>query len=212
MLAGQTVTYQGYQVALFPLDMVYITQKYDPTSPSHCCGKPIDCIGTHSIYPIYAPFDCVRTWNDYGSGYGDCGFTSLSQVWTPQGLENVSFILTHDDNPDFTKTTFRQGELIGHTGTTPIGLVTGDHIHIEASNIANATLIDSGISCAGFGNHCYYLNGAQEPNKIFYLTGDENILQTLGLEFETWHDSPITTSNFKWWMAKRMLDKRKRGD
>lgn len=209
MLAGQTCVYNGYEVCLFPLDYLYCTQKYGAGTYSHCCTKATDWIGTTTHYPVYAPFSCHRIWNDYGSGYGDCAFQSDNKVWTPQGLEYVTLVLTHDDNPDFSKNSFSQGELIARTGTTPIGLVTGDHIHIEASNIQGARLVDSGYSCQAGGSNCYYLNGVQKPEDIFYLTGDEQIISTQGLNFETWQGSPIGSSGFKWWFCRYQLQKKK---
>lgn len=206
MRSGERVSYNGYQVCLFPLDYLYCTQTSSPTSFSHCCGHPSDWIGTYANYPIYAPCDCHLVYSD---NVGNTrAYTSDNKVWTPLGLTYVTFAFTHDDNPP-SATSFRQGDLIAHTGVS--GFATGDHTHIDQSNIDNAQLVSYGITCSG-GNACYALQDSQQPYDIFYLSGTEDVVQTLGLKFETWNDSPITTSNFKWWMAKRMLDKRKRGD
>lgn len=56
----------GLQVLVWPLDIMNITQVSGPGSFSHCCGHPIDVVGTSARYPIYAPCDCHRifAYND----------------------------------------------------------------------------------------------------------------------------------------------------
>lgn len=205
MIAGQKISYQGYQVCLFPLNYLYCTQTSSPTSFSHCCGHPADWIGTSSRYPIYAPCDCHLVYSD---NVGNTrAYTSDREVWTPQGLQYVTFSFTHDDIPPLA-TSFQQGDEIAHTGVS--GFATGDHTHIDQSNIANAQLVSYGVTCSG-GNQCYALQDSQYPYDIFYLSGDETIVETLGMEFETWNEEPEppTPDGFRWWMAKHLLDRRK---
>lgn len=184
MRAGETLSYHGYQVCLFPMDYMYITQVSGPGSYSHCCGHPADYIGTYDDYPIYAPCDCHLVYSD--SVGNTRAYTSDNPVWTPQGLQYVTFSFTHDENPP-AATSFSQGDLIAHTGTA--GQVTGDHSHIDQSNIANAQLVYYGITCA-YGNPCYALEDSQEPYEIFYLSGAETIVQTQGMTFEAWTQPP----------------------
>ena len=179
MLAGETASYNGYQYCLFPLSYIYCTQVSGPSSLSHCCGHPADWIGPSANYPYYAPCDCHRTSTIASNG--QTIYTSDNQVWTPQGLSYVSFMFAHD-NAIPSQTSFRQGELIGHTGTA--GQVTGDHVHIDQSLIRNDTSVSYGVTCA-YGNLCYALSGSDLPANVFYITGSETIVQTLGNNFVT---------------------------
>lgn len=207
MIAGQTSTYEGHQVALFPLDIVNISQISGPDSYSHCCGNATDYVGTHSQYPVYAPFDCHL----YNSGtYNRRMYVSDEMVWTLNGLQYVSVSFTHDDNPP-TKTSFKQGELIAHSGSTGGPQMTGDHLHMDQSFKASDPLTFSGITCRG-GNACYCMSESVPPQNVFYLTGDEDIVYTHGLEFETWTGSPIVIGGrFKWWYACDKIRKRRNG-
>lgn len=204
MLAGQTCTYEGNQVALFPLDVVNVTQTSSPSSYSHCCGHPTDFVGTHASYPIYAPFDCHLF--ESGTSGNRRSYVSDNEVWTLEGLKYVTVSFTHDNNPP-TKTHFRQGELIAHTGTA--GFVTGDHTHIDQALYANAPLVSYGVTCAG-GNLCYAMRDDSPVENVFYLTGDETIINTMGIDFHEWTDSPIHIGGkFKWWMCYHLLKQRR---
>lgn len=184
MQAGEKLSYQGSQVCLFPLDYLYCTQTSSPTSFSHCCGHPADWIGTRAEYPCYAPFDCHLVYSD---NVGNTrGYSSDRPVWTPQGLQYVTVAFTHDSNPP-SASSYSQGDLIYHTGIA--GFVTGDHVHIDQSNIYGAQLISYGYYCA-YGNLCYALNGSQYPEDIFYLSGNETIVDTMGMVFQTWNQPP----------------------
>lgn len=187
MLAGETASYNGYQYCLFPLDYLYCTQ-LAPNQYSHCCGHASDWVGTHTVYPYYAPFDCHRTYTLASNG--ENVYTSDNPVWTPSGLSYVSIEFAHDSNYP-SQTSFRQGELIGHTGTA--GGV-GDHVHIDQALEANSYPVSYGIVCPGYGNTCYALRNSAPPENVFYITGNETIVQTQGLTFQTVpaHPTPPT--------------------
>lgn len=206
MLAGQTSEYEGYQVALFPLDIVNVTQTSSPSSYSHCCGHPTDFVGTSGTYPIYAPFDCHLF--ESGTSGNRRSYVSDNEVWTLDGLHYVTVSFTHDNNPP-SRTSFRQGELIAHTGTA--GFVTGDHTHMDQALYANAPLVSYGITCSG-GNLCYAMRDDAPVEQVFYLSGDETIINTMGINFQTWDGSPIyVRGKFKWWMCYNKLRRRKLG-
>lgn len=184
--AGQTlVASDGHEVCLFPMDMLYITQLSGPSSLSHCCGHPIDIVGNTTQYPLYAPFSCHLVWS-WPDG-NERSYTSDDMVWyaTPNGdgwtLGYVTVCFTHQNNPP-TKTSFKQGEVIAHTGTA--GNVTGDHCHLDQSTLPNVGNVSFGVTCA-YGNLCYALNGSTDPTKIYFIN-DTNVVQTLGLNFSTW--------------------------
>lgn len=203
MLAGQTASYNGYQYCLFPLDTLNCTQTSSPSSYSHCCGHPCDWIGQTAQYPYYAPCDCTRIWT-YPSD-GESIYTSDNPVWTPSGLKYVSFLFAHDNNIP-AQTHFNQGELIGHTGTA--GFVTGDHVHLDQSLIHNDVITNYGITCSG-GNVCWALGSSTYPDLVFYLTGDEIIVDTKGMEFDTVPEPPAPTASA---LLLMMLYKKKKGD
>lgn len=185
MLAGETASYNGYQYCLFPLDYVYCTQVSGPSSLSHCCGHPCDWIGRTNRYPYYAPCDCHRT--GIIASNGQTIYTSDNPVWTPSGLSYVSFLFAHDNNIP-SQTSFRQGQLIGHTGTA--GQVTGDHVHLDQSLVHNDVITSYGIYCQ-YGNLCYALGGSNYTANVFYLTGHETIVQTLGNNIPTVPVQPV---------------------
>lgn len=183
---GQTLAASdAHEVCLFPMDMLYITQLSGPSSLSHCCGHPIDIVGNTPQYPLYAPFSCHLVWS-YPDG-NERSYTSDNPVWyaTPNGdgwtLGYVTVCFTHQNNPP-TKTSFKQGEVIAHTGTA--GNVTGDHCHLDQSTLPNVGNVSFGVTCA-YGNLCYALQGSTDPTKIYFIN-DTNVVQTLGLNFSTW--------------------------
>ena len=85
------------------------------------------------------------------------------------------------------RTHFSQGELIGHTGT--MGPALGDHVHLDQSLIHNDVITNYGITCA-YGNVCWALGGSAYPYDVFYITGDETIINTQGMTFEEVPDHP----------------------
>lgn len=203
MIAGERISYNGYEVCLFPLDYLYCTQGNGAGTYSHCCNYATDWIGTYEEYPYYAPFSChlVGTYPD-GNGRA---YTSNDKVWTPSGLTYVTILFYHDNNPP-TQTSFNQGDLIGHTGR--FGFALGDHVHLEQSNAQNSSLEASGMICDS--GVCYKLSDGMQPYEIYYLSGNETIVQTLSMTFITW-DKPIPSKKFKWWMSRKKLERRKYG-
>lgn len=202
MLAGETASYNGYQYCLFPLSYIYCTQESSPSSLSHCCGHPADWIGSYAQFPYYAPCDCVRT--GIIASNGQTVYSSVNKVWTPSGLTYVSFLFAHDNNIP-SQTSFRQGELIGHTGTA--GQVTGDHVHLDQSLHQNDGVVSYGITCA-YGNLCYALQYSTYADDVFYITGNETIVRPLSSNFQVVPDhpdppeppEPIETEPLPFWM------------
>ena len=135
MVAGETkVAPDGYEVMLFPLDVMYITQGEAPAHGGTLC---MDFVGWSSstgqipLYPYYAP--CTCTCVDKGSAGDWVVFTSDNPVYIPQS--NIPVIVTwqqgHDNTPCNVGDRFSQGQLIGHTGTR--GQVSGDHLHFNTA-------------------------------------------------------------------------------
>lgn len=205
MLQGQTAVYDGHEVALFPLDILNCTQTSGPGQFSHCCGTATDWVGSYAEYPYYAPFSCHRIYQSSDT----CVYLSDSEVWTPSGLQYVSIGFTHDNNPP-AETHFNQGDLIGHTGTA--GFVTGDHVHIVCSTATSWQYVDSGQTC-GSGSHCYYVAGNRYIYEMLFITGDEQIINTRGMDFTVYDgvNPPVIMYKFKWWLSAKILKKRKEG-
>lgn len=126
----------GKEVMLFPLPYIYISQG-ENESFSHAGILAIDFLGWNAngrVYqaPMYAPCSCYCVSTIDANNNGRI-FESLDMVHTPNGLQYVTFMWFHDDNPIATPgMTFTQGDLIGHTGTTGPG-VTGDHTHFNTA-------------------------------------------------------------------------------
>ena len=195
MRPGETLTYNGYEVCLFPFDWVECTQISGPGQYSHCCGTASDWVGqTGSRDPIYAPFSCSLIYSGTPANGNTRAYVSDSQVWTPMGLSRIVVAFTHNNNPP-SNLHFNQGDLIAHTGTA--GNVTGDHCHLDQCTGTTYTLINSGIVCSG-GSTCWYLQDGWDPTFVYYLSGGETIVDTLGQQFQTWTTAPGT-------FAKKLL-------
>lgn len=187
MKAGQKLEKDGHEVCLFPMEVMNITQWSSPSEYSHCCGHPFDnAISGQVSVPVYAPFSC-HLIHTYPSGNTRV-YQSDNEVWTPSGLKTVVVSFTHDPNPP-TKTRYKQGDLIYHTGTA--GMATGDHCHIDQSFTLNAGLVSYGIVCS-YGNECYALSGSELPNNVFYVN-DTNILNGYGKEWKTFDGGDVPT-------------------
>ena len=130
------VANDGYEVMLFPLPYMYISQG-ENGSYSHQGTLNIDFLGYDAngrVYqaPMYAPCSC-RCVAEIDATANGRVFQSLNRVHTPLGLQYVTFMFFHDNNPVASlNDVFTQGDLIGHTGTA--GNVTGDHTHFNTAS------------------------------------------------------------------------------
>lgn len=137
MQAGQRmVAPDGYEIMLFPLPYMYISQG-EGGSTSHTGTLNIDFIGWGAngrIYdaPLYAPCSC-RCVGTYDPSNNGRIFTSLNPVHCADGvLRTVTFMCYHDENPIASVgDIFTQGDIFAHTGTA--GWVTGDHTHFNTA-------------------------------------------------------------------------------
>lgn len=136
MLAHQRmVGSDGYEVALFPLEYLYMSQD-ENGDYSHMNTYNIDFLGWGAngrIYecPLYAPctMKVVALWG-YSSSH-TVTFESVDKVHLPNGsLDYLTLSCTHANNPPYHTVgdTIQQGEICYYTGTT--GNVTGDHVHL----------------------------------------------------------------------------------
>ena len=138
MIAGQKlVASDGYEVCLFPLPYLYISQG-EYGSYSHQGILAMDCIGWSTsgrVYdaPLYAPVSCkcIAKWSSVDNGQV---FESLDKVHCADGvLRYINFMCFHDENRIANVgDIFMQGEVFAHTGNA--GHSTGDHSHLNFAN------------------------------------------------------------------------------
>ena len=203
------VANDGKEVMLFPLPYMYISQG-EGESYSHAGTLNIDFLGWDTngrVYqcPYYAPCSCkcVAAW----SSSDDNGriYESLDKVHTPNGLQYVTFLFFHDDNPtSVVGTQYTQGDLIGHTGTT--SHVTGDHVHF---NCANGKY--NGYEHVPPDNQGQLVNSAHIYN-ICYVN-DTYLVQDYGYNWRIYQGghtptTDIKTSKFNWVLYARKIRNR----
>lgn len=205
MRANETMTADdGKEVMLFPLEYINISQG-ENGQYSHQGTLNIDFLGwgangrvLHA--PIYAPCTCKCVAVITGIDNGRV-FQSLDRVHTPRGLEIVTFMFFHDNNPIATVgDTFHQGALIGHTGTA--GNVTGDHMHFNTANGIYA----GGHTVPPAGQ--WELKNSEHIYRICY-DNDTVIVNGLGYNWQKYNGGVTPTetkkSHFPWVLYARKL-------
>lgn len=213
MIANQTlVAADGYEVALFPLPYLYMSQD-EGGDYSHTGTYNIDLLGwgvNGRIYqaPLYAPctMKVVESLLTYEWG-NTVVFESVDKVHLPNGsLDYLCVAFGHDNNPPITTvgSIVNQGSLCYHTGT--YGNVTGDHVH----------------TCAGQGHYQGFTQRSSGnydlTNRIHYWDGlyvnDTFIAIGYGHDWRT-YDGPIPPtptrgkSNFPWVLYAQKLRERR---
>ena len=191
MIAGQRlVASDGYEVALFPMPYMYISQgeMMPDTSWSHYNVYNMDFLGWNSegrVYtcPLYAPVSCqvIALW-DY-NGSHTVTFQSIDKVHFADGtLDYMTFEFTHCVNPPYHTIGDRinQGDLIYYTGTFGQGSAGtyGDHVHI----------------CTGVGTYVGYtkrVGGHYDLTNRHHLYDSLYINDTI-IEYDS-HDYPWKT-------------------
>ena len=123
----QTLSKNGLQVCLFPLERLHVTQGIN-TIFTHFNSLAIDFIGYGPQARLYAPCDMISVARDVSNAV--IVYTSLSPVVFADGTSDYFTIMViHDDNTYPIGRVVTQGEWFANTGTS--GYVTGDHVHIE---------------------------------------------------------------------------------
>lgn len=205
------VASDGYEVALFPLPYLYMTQD-EGGDYSHVGTYNIDFIGygaSGRIYeaPIYAPctMKVVAVWMTYQAG-NRVVFESVDKVHLPNGqLDYLTISFAHDSNPPVRVIgqIVQMGQLCYHTGQ--YGEVTGDHVH----------------TCVGQGHYEGFTtrsSGHEDlTNRIHYWEGvyvnDTFIIQGYNHNWIEWSEpTPPSTrekSHFPWVLySKKLRDRR----
>lgn len=205
MYAGQRLIAQdGYEVCLFPMDCLYITQG-EYGSVSH--DLAMDFVGWNGSsqinnYPYYAPFSCSCVAAG-GSGENYRIFTSDNPVHCADGgLSVITFVVMHDNNPIASVGYhFTQGDLIGHTGTAGAGgSYVGNHMHL---NMAWGNY--AGWTPTTHGRPYYELKNSVHIYDITYVN-DTTLYNPLSYNWRTYSGPtppPVTTpkkKKFPWFI------------
>lgn len=202
MIANQRlVASDGYEVLLFPLEYMNISQD-EYGSYSHSGILAIDFLGWGALgrilqCPYYAPCSCTCLAT---TGDNNRIWQSNNKVHLADGtLDYVSWVQAHDNNPLSIGTVLTQGALLGHTGTA--GHVTGDHVHF---NFARGTYDgwDSSQNYRQLKNSIHIYN-ATYVNDTVIINGENH-------NWLTWtQPTPPTPSykgsNFPWVLYARAL-------
>ena len=201
------VASDGYEVALFPLEYLNMSQD-EGGDFSHSGTYNLDFLGWNSLgrvysCPIYAP--CTMKVVGYVSGYAGANmviFQSVSPVHLADGsLDYLCITFAHDPNPPYTTIgqTVGQGQICYHTGS--YGPVTGDHVH----------------SCCGKGEYQGLTNRGNDKwdltNRIHYWDGvyvnDTTIINGYNHNWRT-YDAPTPPTpteevkhKFPWYLYAR---------
>ena len=211
MRAGQTlVANDGYEVALFPLPYMYISQgEMMPSGWSHYNVYNIDFLGWNANgrvnqAPIYAPvtMKVVTAWLNYAGG-NTVIFESTRPVHLANGhLNYLTIYFAHDYNPPYTTVgqVVNQGVLCYHTGE--YGEVTGDHVHTCCGEgLYQGTTVRS-------GGHTDLTNRIHYYDAVYI--NDTVLVEDYNYYWKTWTGpTPSRTSRFPWLLyARKLRDER----
>lgn len=207
MRAGQTLrATDGYEVALFPCEAMYITDGSSEHGVLALDFLPRSTTGVViTRMPCYAPFSgtLVYTGNDH-----NCILESDDLVHMPDGsLEYGRVLVAHSELPPVLGTHYVQGEQFyttGNYGETS----TGEHLHMEVGHVANKS--EQYWNTGGLG-----LYSAIHMWDALYVD-DTVLLQDNGYDWQIWgQPSPEEGGKyerFKWVFYTNKLRERRRYD
>lgn len=197
MRAGERkVASDGYEVCLFPLEYMYISQgPHNQTAIDYLGwgsnGRILDC-------PMYAPFSGRVTYN--GNDHNMI-IQSLDKVHLANGTLNYcTMLMAHRNSPPpIVGTVFSQGDLIYNTGN--YGLSSGDHVHLSTAP-GHVSWNSSGLDLTG-----------NTPGYNLMFVDDTVMVQDFGYPWSTFGDTPVIQTkkkkHFPWQVYARRL-RRKR--
>lgn len=221
MNEGQQLSYQGHQVALYPLGYVNITA--NPWSANHVVSGVSNSgcwdNGWYQTYyrPLYAPFSmtCQYSAGSSGSlGHGQL-WTSNDTVWLPGYSEPqyASFMVLHSNTQYYGQgASIAQGTHFFDTGE--YGLSSGPHVHMILMVGRRTTVFPAGYNPSSGYNIWYSPNPPGSIADYFYLTGEPGVGSGGygGQNFKTWDQPPEPpeppTGNTA--LLTAMLERRKR--
>ncbi|MBO5809251.1 MAG: hypothetical protein J6R32_00310 [Bacteroidales bacterium] len=171
MIANQTlVASDGYEVALFPLEYLFMTQD-EGGDYSHYGTYNIDFVGYNGSSvinqaPLYAPVTMrlISYMPEYNNGNGEI-WVSTNPVHLANGqLDYLSIWVVHCNNPPYTSigTVVNQGQLFYRTGD--YGYATGDHVHICVGQGQNPYLVRRASGNTDLSNRIHMWDGLYVNN------------------------------------------------
>lgn len=186
MIANQTlVAADGYEVPLFPLTYLYMTQD-EGGDFSHAGTYAIDFVGYNGSVviagaPLYAPCSMRCRLAPPGGSNGEI-WDSIDKVHLPNGqLDYLTLEFDHSNNPPYhyVGAEVSQGQLFYTTGTA--GFVTGDHVHICIGQGAGGVLVQRPSGNWDLSNRIHMWEGL--------FVNDTPIIQGYGHDWKVW-DGP----------------------
>lgn len=202
MRAGQTLRgADGYEVALFPCEAMYITDGSSEHGVLALDFLPRTTTGmVITRMPCYAPFSgtLVYTGNDH-----NCILESDDKVHLPDGtLKYARVLVAHSELPPILGTHYVQGEQFYSSGD--FGLSTGEHLHMEIASVDNKSLQYWNNGGIGLYQAIHMWNGLYVNNTV--------LLQDNDYDWQEWtHPIEILKkSKFKWVLYSRKFRERRR--
>lgn len=194
MNSGTQLSYQGYEVCLWPLDFLNITA--GPDANNHIVSG-VSNSGLYdngwyinTICPLYAPctMELVRSYPTGTANGHTQMWRSVNPVWIPSSNTPmyITIALSHSDTLPYTAvgTIINQGTYFYNTGT--YGYASGAHVHLILYIGSRSTMFPTGYNSYVGGNIWYSDNPPNTIADMFYLLGDETIIRTGGYTWSTW--------------------------
>lgn len=189
MIANETlVANDGYEVALFPMPYLYMTQD-EGGDYSHTGTYNIDFVGyngssTIAMAPLYAPCTMkVISYHPGQTGGNAVIFESVNKVHFADGtLDYMTLMFMHCNAPPYTSVgqVVRQGQLCYRTGS--YGYVTGDHVHSCLGQGQGGTFVQRPSGNYDLSNRIHYWNGV--------YVNDTTIVQGYNHDWKEWNIEP----------------------
>ena len=200
MRAGQRlVAPDGYEVALFPCETLYLTPARDPDEhsvlaldflPRDVNGNPITAM------PCYAPFSgtIVYTGNDHNAI-----LESDNLVHTPNGeLKYMRVLVAHSEIAPTLNQHYNQGELFYTTGNyIDHGHTTGEHLHMEVAQVDSKSAQKWNTGGVGIYGAIHMWDGL--------FVNDTVLLRPESYNWQIYTSGYIKESHFPWFIVANKL-------
>ena len=174
MVANETlVARDGYEVALFPCDTLYLSTARDPDEhdvlaldflPYNTSGQSITAM------KCYAPFTgkIVYTGNDH-----NCILESDNKVHAPDGtLKYMRVLVAHSNTAPVLNTHYNQGDQFYTTGN--YGYSAGEHLHMEVATVDDKNEQYWNTGGVGIYNAIHMWNALYVNNTVLLRPKDYN--------------------------------------
>lgn len=200
------VASDGYEVALFPCEAMYLTPARDPDEhdvlaldflPFNIAGQKIKAM------PCYAPFSgtLVYTGNDH-----NCILESDDKVHMPDGsLEYGRVLVAHSFEAPVKGTHYNQGDLFYRTGN--YGQSRGEHLHMEVAHVPNKSVRYWNTGGIGIYGAIHMWNALYVNNTVLLRPEDYNWVEWNGPAPPT---KKKQEKRFPWVLYSRKFRKQKR--